>query len=212
MVLGDFRCRINQSLHDHRATLLQKLIRIQTVGQCQDSQIHILSEKLGERPFGRILPRLVTVVNEHHRLREPLQQCDVRLGQSRSERRHCVHQARLLQLQAIGVPLSDEDRLGLLDRLVRPVQSEAKLTLVEDGTLITVQVFGSLLPLMVRQDASPKRHSAASFVVNWKQHPIHETILVTATIGSLRDELRSEEQIIFKLPLGPTQQPLAIVR
>ena len=161
--------------------------RVEVVRQRDGSQLDAALARLGrhgvvderERPVGGALARLVAVEEVHDRmLRMARQQADMAHGERGAQRGHRIPHARLVQRDDVGVALHHHGYAGRGHGRFRLVHTVEHLRLVEQRSLLRVQV----LRLALAHHASAEGDALALRIVDGEHDAVVEAVAQLAPV------------------------------
>ena len=194
-----------------RPALFDELVRIEFVREGQDAEVDVLGQEAFDGPFGGVAAGFVAVVHEHDLRGEAADRRHMLIGQGRAERPDRVRDPRLMQGDAVGIPLGDDDVLRHLDPVAGLAQRVDEPALVEHRRLRAVPVLAvGIVP--AGEHATAEADWLRPFIPDREDDPVDEVVVVALSIIALADELGRFEHLRGELPTGLADQPLPLVR
>ena len=177
---------------------LQELVRILVVWKHDAGKRRLRALDVTNGGLRRMLTGGVAVEHAHDGLSEARQRADVVCGERGAQCRHRVGEAGLMHRDDVHVALGHDGETARGDALLRIIEGEHVLGLVEHARLARVEVLG----LGISHHAAAKADAAALLVVDGKHHAVEEAVAEAATardakVSSLK--LAAREARLLKL-------------
>ena len=168
-----------------RPIFVQIIARVEPFGQRENSQVGLLGHEQFQHLVRPLRARLVAVEHQHDPIGVGFQDADVRLAQGSAQHGHRVLEPELVGHDHVGVALHHQHRrrFRFSQRLAGQIEPIKELALGEQRRLGRIDVFCWTRGPQLRQHPPANAHRPALGVVDRKQEPALEPIVIAAAVG-----------------------------